>query len=68
MRPTRRLAALVLVASVGLTFAALWLLLHNPSVVGPSTGEYTCAAPYDTVLAMGAGVLALRSPVTSRGS
>ena len=29
---------------------AVWLMLHNPTVESVSMGEYTCTAPYDTVL------------------
>jgi hypothetical protein len=36
--------------SVLFAVLALWLVLHNPTVDSASLGEYTCTAPYDTVL------------------
>ena len=43
-------AVLTAVAAV-LALAAVWLVLHNPSIDGTSRGDdYTCVAPYDTVL------------------
>lgn len=37
--------------SAALAATAIWLVLHNPTIDGTSRGEdYTCLAPYDTVL------------------
>jgi len=50
MTRSRRAFALLGLLSVIVGVAALWLLLHNPTVESTSLGHYTCSAPYDTVL------------------
>lgn len=46
----RTVALLLGLLSALFAVLALWLVLHNPTVTGPSSGDYTCSAPYDTVL------------------
>ena len=47
----RRVIALLLsVMAVGLVGVALWLAVDNPTIADTSRGDYTCLAPYDTVL------------------
>jgi hypothetical protein len=42
---------LVTALAVALPVAAIWLALDNPDIHGTSRGDdYTCLAPYDTVL------------------
>ena len=51
MTGTRPFLALLGVAAVVLATLATWLVLHNPTIDDTSRGDdYTCLAPYDTVL------------------
>jgi hypothetical protein len=38
------------VAAAFLAAIAIWLVMHNPTIDNTSFGEYSCSAPYDTVL------------------
>lgn len=50
MSRSRTVALLLGLLSALFAVLALWLMLHNPKVTGPSSGDYTCSATYDTVL------------------
>ena len=51
LRMTRRLLATLGLVSAALAVTAIWLVLHNPTIDATSRGDdYTCLAPYDTVL------------------
>jgi hypothetical protein len=46
-RPARTLLGIL---AIVLAATAVWLVLHNPTVESATLGQYTCAAPYDTVM------------------
>ena len=45
-----RIALLLGVVSIVLVGVALWLAVDNPTIDDTSRGDYTCLAPWDTVL------------------
>ncbi|MCM0622642.1 hypothetical protein [Nocardioides bruguierae] len=54
MLSLRWTARVLLLLSVAAAVAACWLVLDNPSIDGTSRGDdYTCLAPYETVLLHG---------------
>ena len=46
----RAALAILGVISALAAIASVWLFLSNPTVRSTSLGQYTCSAPYDTVL------------------
>jgi hypothetical protein len=51
MTRSRPLLATLCLVSATLAVTAIWLVLHNPTIDDTSRGDdYTCLAPYDTVL------------------
>ncbi len=50
MARSRRLPLLLGIVSAVFAVVAIWAFLDNPTIDNTSLGDYTCAAPYDTVL------------------
>lgn len=50
LRGLRLLRAVLVLTTVVVAGAALWIAVANPTVEGTSLGVYRCLAPYDIVL------------------